>query len=135
MFPKGTSFVQLFFEQFSARVGAVATYSWSALLSAPGARGLLAVLLASVFMPQVWAREELRLPTLALALAMLGVHVVYIGSYQNLDWHLEHSYNRVMFQLVPAACLWFALLVQAFARTSEISSSSETTLAASALTL
>jgi len=49
---------------------------------------------------------------LALLLAFLGVHAVYVGSFLELKFHLDTSYRRVLFQLVPAALVWFGALLQ-----------------------
>ena len=55
----------------------------------------------------------LRVPGLALLLALAGVHLVYIGSFLELEFHLATSYTRVLFQLLPAALSWLAALAPA----------------------
>ncbi len=47
-------------------------------------------------------------PALALAGAVVALHVIYIGSYLQLDFHLATSQRRVLFQLVPTSLLWIA---------------------------
>lgn len=56
----------------------------------------------------------LRVPTLALWMALVGLSVVYLGtphdggSLDGVRWHLETSGRRVFFQLVPCLALWVA---------------------------
>jgi len=110
MFPEGASFLGLFTSQFTDRVPRIASYFVAGLVIDSGSRVLTGIFLASLLFSETRRNEALKAPTLAIGIALFGTHAVYVGSYLDLDWHLEHSYRRVMLQLTPAACLWFALL-------------------------
>lgn len=46
--------------------------------------------------------------TLMFVGAVVALHLIYIGSYLVLSFHLATSQRRVLFQLVPAAIVWAA---------------------------
>ena len=52
------------------------------------------------------------MPTLALIGGVLGLHLVYVGSWLDVEFHLRTSHERVLFQLVPAALLWCVALAR-----------------------
>jgi hypothetical protein len=51
-------------------------------------------------------RKRLLVPTLALIAATVGFYLVYIGSYQEIVWHLYTSSTRVLYLICPAASIW-----------------------------
>ncbi|MEX1025324.1 MAG: hypothetical protein WD226_09625, partial [Planctomycetota bacterium] len=72
---------------------------------------LHAFLFAVVLLPERWREREVALPAVALAVASLGVIVVFLGAPNALDWHLATGAVRVHFQLVPVAALLVARVV------------------------
>ncbi|MHC5210481.1 MAG: hypothetical protein ACYTG2_07180 [Planctomycetota bacterium] len=44
----------------------------------------------------------------AVILGLLGYVLVYLGTPQELDWHLGTSLRRILFHLTPAAVMWTA---------------------------
>ena len=64
----------------------------------------------SLLLPRRAFGPRLALPMLALAGAFVGIHVVYVGSFLPLRFHLDTSYARVTFQLLPAALVLGAAL-------------------------
>jgi hypothetical protein len=107
--PTGKSMFVLLAEQWRERVPALLGEAWSAVRSPHHAHAVfgLLVLVAGVRMPGV-VRSPLALPTVALLGSWVGLHVVYIGSFLPLRFHLDTSYLRVTFQLLPAALLLLA---------------------------
>ena len=124
MFPEGASYPVLFMTQFVDRVPRIVSYVAAGLVNDPGSRVLTGIFIASCMFPEARRNESLKVPTLALGIAFFGTHAVYVGSYLDLDWHMEHSYRRVMLQLTPVACLWFTLFSKelATARLDQIDS-------------
>lgn len=51
-------------------------------------------------------RARMLVPTLALLAATIGFFLVYIGSYQEIVWHLYTSSTRVLYLICPAASIW-----------------------------
>ena len=47
-------------------------------------------------------------PMLALLAVPLGFFLVYVGSFQEIRWHIHTSLYRVFFDIVPATALWLA---------------------------
>lgn len=84
---------------------------------APGSLQGAMLLLVPLGLLWLWRRRALSpglsVPGLALLLALAGTHIVYIGSFLDLQMHLDTSYTRVLFQALPAALLWLAALVHA----------------------
>ena len=58
------------------------------------------------------ATRALLVPTFVIVAAVVVLHLIYIGSYLVLWFHLQTSHRRVLFQLVPAALVWTAALVR-----------------------
>jgi hypothetical protein len=107
--PLGKSFGELFAAQFADRIGPVLGEGASLLVRWDRAHGvLLLVLLAPLLWPRVALARPLGVITLALLGAVLGTHLVYVGSWLELRYHLTTSHARVLFQLVPVSLLWFA---------------------------
>jgi hypothetical protein len=69
------------------------------------------LLICLTFPQQVW-RPPLRLLTALLIGSLIAFLLVYAGSYRDLDWHLDTSGRRVLFQLLPTTALWLALAYQ-----------------------
>lgn len=111
--PTGKTVFELFALQWRERLPAIADRAVETLLSLQLAHGVFVVL---VLAPLVHFRAALgpllRAPTLALLGALLGVHLVYVGSHLDLTFHLDTSYTRVLFQLLPVTLVWFAAWVQ-----------------------
>lgn len=110
--PEG-SVPQLFVKQFGERIGPVCT----AALQLFDPRRLHVVLLLP-FLALLLARRHalarpLFAPTLAIVAAFVVLHLIYVGSYLVLSFHLETSQRRVLFQLVPVTIVWTAALVRA----------------------
>ncbi|HEU4417484.1 MAG TPA: hypothetical protein VFT55_01020, partial [Planctomycetota bacterium] len=103
------SFRELFVAQFGDRIGPVLGEGAGLLVRWDRAHGvLLLVLLAPLLWPRVAIARPLGIVTLALLGAVLGTHLVYVGSWLELRYHLTTSHARVLFQLVPVSLLWFA---------------------------
>ncbi len=102
--PTGKSMFALMAEQWPDRVP-VLLQEALALLVAPGHAHVVFALLAAaaVLVPRALAGRAHALPALALGGAFVGLHVVYVGSFLPLRFHLDTSYTRVLFQLLPAA--------------------------------
>ena len=108
--------------QFSERIDIVAKHFaedlfWEPLFELPslslGSAGhaehnaaLGVVLLLFLLRPRASLRGALMIPVTAVAFALIGYYLVYIGSFhRDIAWHLETSSARVLFSLVPAALL------------------------------
>jgi len=65
-------------------------------------------LLTLLFLRRAALSRALFAPTLMLFGAVVALHLIYIGSYLVLSFHLATSQLRVMFQLVPSALVWAA---------------------------
>ena len=101
---EGLSMFDLALVQWRERVPAMLGEAWQAALSLEHVHALFAVLLAAALLvPRVALGARLAVPTLALAGSLLGLHAVYVGSHLDLRVHLDTSYLRVLFQLVPVA--------------------------------
>jgi hypothetical protein len=112
--PTGKSMFVLLQEQWGERLPVVLGRMVETVLSLRLAQGaFLCLLVLPVLLPRVAWGRELALPTLGLLLAFVGVHVVYLGSFLPLQFHLDTSYERVLFQLLPAVLVWFAAVVRA----------------------
>lgn len=100
--------------QLGERFPLVAGHLLREVLLSPAHSGLVlaAVLLAA---PVSWLRREVLVPALALALALGGIAVVFLGAPHDVRWHLDTAAARVTFQLFPAAVLSLGLLVAASA--------------------
>jgi hypothetical protein len=104
--PEGSSLLSLVFSQFSERIGPLTAYVLDLGLFSPATQGIyLFFVLALLLLPLSSFREELYLPTAIIGLSLLGCLLVYVGSYQELIWHLDTSAGRLLFQLTPFAGL------------------------------
>lgn len=75
--------------------------------------GVLLVVLASALLwPRAALGRRLFVPTLALLGSFAGLHLVYLGTHLEVVHHMRTSQDRVVFQLVPVALLWFLELVR-----------------------
>jgi hypothetical protein len=118
--PTGASLPALFMAQWPARASAVVAEFAAVAGNPAGAHSVLAVLLLS----PLWCwraafGRELGVVTVALIGAVLTLHAVYVGSWLPLRQHLDTSYARVLFQLVPATLVWFAAVAEAHLRTPD----------------
>ncbi|MBM4063071.1 MAG: hypothetical protein FJ265_18540 [Planctomycetes bacterium] len=110
--PTGKSMFVLMAQQWQERVPALAAEFAAAVTSPAQAHvvfGLL--LLGALLRPRRASGPPLALPFLALFGGLLGLHVVYVGSFLPLRFHLDTSYLRVTFQLLPAALVLLAALL------------------------
>ncbi len=102
--PTGKSMFTLMAEQWPERVPALCGEALRLFVDVGHAHVVFAlVLLGAVLAPRRALRSALALPVLALLAAFVGLHVVYVGSFLPLRFHLDTSYTRVLFQLLPAA--------------------------------
>lgn len=109
--PTGKSMFALMAEQWRERVPAMFAEAASVFLSLAHAHVVFAVLLLGVVcVPRVALGQRLALPVIALLGALIGIHVVYVGSFLPLRMHLDTSYARVLFQLLPAALVLVAAI-------------------------
>jgi hypothetical protein len=109
--PTGKGMAALFLEQFADRAMPILVRAGHEVIAPGSVQGAI-LLLVPLALLWSWRRAPaLRVPGLALLLALLGVHLVYIGSFLGLKFHMDTSYTRVLFQLLPAALLWLAALV------------------------
>ena len=109
--PSGKSMFALMAEQWPERVPAMLAEAFAVLTSPSHAHVVFALLLLGAFLlPRGAFGPRMALPMLALAGAFVGIHVVYVGSFLPLRFHLDTSYTRVTFQLLPAALVLAAAL-------------------------
>lgn len=104
--PTGKSMFRLLVEQGPERAPAMLREAWAAITSPQHghlAFGLLPLVAAA--RGRAFRHSPLAMPTVAMLLAFVGLHVVYLGSFLPLRFHLDTSYLRVTFQLLPAALL------------------------------
>ncbi|MBL8725514.1 MAG: hypothetical protein JNK49_15840 [Planctomycetes bacterium] len=114
--PTGKSMFVLLVEQWRERVPVLLGEAWSAVCSPQhGHAGFAALLLVAVVRLRRLVGGALALPTLALLGSWVGLHVVYVGSFLPLRFHLDTSYLRVTFQLLPAALFLLAAQLGAVA--------------------
>lgn len=110
--PRGETFAALFAAQFPERIGPVVAAGMRLLTNIERAHGvLLLVLLAPLLWPRRALAQPLGLVTLALLGSVVGVHLVYVGSWLELQYHLTTSHARVLYQLVPVGLVWFAAVL------------------------
>jgi hypothetical protein len=118
--PTGKSLFTLLVEQGPERAPVLLRAAGEVLLDPRRAHGLFVLLpLAVLLVPRAALGARLALPTLALAGAFVGVHVVYAGSWLDVRFHLDTSHTRVLFHLVPALAVWIAALTRDFAAASD----------------
>lgn len=110
--PTGKSMFTLMAEQWRERVPAMFWEAVHALTSLSHAHVVFALaMLAAVMAPRHALGRRLAIPVLALLGAFAGIHVVYVGSFLPLRFHLDTSYLRVTFQLLPALLVVLAAIV------------------------
>lgn len=109
--PTGKSMFTLMAEQWQQRVPAMLAEGAGVVVSMSHAGVVFGLLLLGVVCaPRHALGRRLAMPVLALLGALLGIHVVYVGSFLPLRMHLDTSYTRVLFQLLPAALVLLAAL-------------------------
>jgi hypothetical protein len=110
--PSGKSMFALMAEQWPVRVPAMAAEAASVAMSTAHAHVVFALLLLGALLRgRRILPTGLAVPLLALYGGFVGLHVVYVGSFLPLRFHLDTSYTRVTFQLLPAAIVLLAALV------------------------
>ncbi len=111
--PTGQTLADLVVSQFDERAQVVAARGAEQAFSLRSAHGVFALLLlAPVVLPLRCFGRELAALTLMLLASLAGVHLVYVGSFLDLEFHLRTSHERVLFHLVPLAVLWFACVAR-----------------------
>jgi hypothetical protein len=96
--------------QLAERTGIVAAYAARSAFASPlsiSLAPLLFVVLVVLF-PKRVSSDPFAVPGLSFALALAALFLVYAGSYHPVGWHLETSFNRVVYQLTPALTLWIS---------------------------
>jgi hypothetical protein len=109
----GVGWPRLFAAQWQTHAPRVLQAGIDLLFSPASAAGVLLVPLPALLLRTVRQEPRLRAPALALLLSVLGLHLVYVGTWIDLDLHLRTSHARVVGQLVPAAIVWLAAVVAA----------------------
>jgi len=113
--PTGKSMFELMAEQWPERVPALILEACHALLALDHTHAAFAlVLFALVLVPRI-TLGSLAVPTLALLGALVGLHLVYVGSFLELRFHLDTSHRRVTFQLLPVAVVLLAAIARGVA--------------------
>jgi len=110
--PSGQSIFAVLLDQGVERIPIVAGYFWDRILAQPRHSGFTILILFGVWivMPRRIWRTPLGVPGLALALFVLGMFVIFLGSGRDLEKHLRSAAARVVFQCVPALLLWLGAL-------------------------
>ena len=110
--PEG-SVPELFVAQFGDRALPVLLAAGELLLDPRRLHVVLVVpFVAALVAWRTVATRALLVPTFVIVTAVVVLHLIYIGSYLVLWFHLQTSHRRVLFQLVPAALVWTAALVR-----------------------
>jgi hypothetical protein len=105
----GRGFLALALERAGERLAAVGDHFASqVLLASDHSRWLLPALAILAFARR--ERAAPRGPALAVALVLVGYFVIFLGTHQELTWHLETAARRVAWHVVPAAALLVAAL-------------------------
>lgn len=111
--PTGKTMLELVGQQFVERAPEVGQRAASTMLLSPEPHAIFLVLLLA---PVLWRRATLSRQLFpfwfGMLAAVVGMHLVYVGSFLPLQFHLDTSYLRVLFQLVPATMVWCAALAQ-----------------------
>jgi hypothetical protein len=111
--PEGRSLLQVIAAQFGERAPAIGERAAQVAFLSFEPQALFFV---AVIAPLLWRGRALGgalLPLWAwLCASLLGLHIVWLGSFLEVRFHLDTSYLRVLFQLLPAAMLWFAVLAR-----------------------
>lgn len=112
----GKTMFELMGEQWRERVLAMFAEAGRWILALDHIHVVFGLLLALVILvPRIALGRELAVPTLALLGAFVGLHAVYVGSPLPLRMHLDTSYLRVHFQLLPAGLVVIAAAWRAVA--------------------
>jgi hypothetical protein len=110
--PTGKSMFTLMAEQWQERVPAMFWEALHGMVSLSHAHVVFALAMCALLLaPRHALGRNLALPLLALLGAFAGIHVVYVGSFLPLRFHLDTSYTRVTFQLLPAMLVVIAAIV------------------------
>ncbi|MCA8964975.1 MAG: hypothetical protein H6838_10935 [Planctomycetes bacterium] len=110
--PTGKSMFALMAEQWPERVPALCGEALRLFVDVGHAHVVFALLLlGAVLAPRAALRSAMALPVLTLGASFVGLHVVYVGSFLPLRFHLDTSYTRVLFQLLPAAVVLLGCLL------------------------
>ncbi|MEY3162141.1 MAG: hypothetical protein RIT25_2132 [Planctomycetota bacterium] len=126
--PSGRTLTELVVTQFDERAPVVAARGAEMVFSLHASHGVFALLLlAPLALPLRCFSRELAGLTFMLLASLVGVHLVYVGSFLDLDFHLGTSHARVLFQLVPLAMLWFACLARGLLGTATAGAQTVTT--------
>jgi hypothetical protein len=113
--PTGKGMAALLLEQFPERVLPVLLRAGAEMIDPGSPQGAM-LLLVPLGLFWAWWRglfPRLWVPGFALLVALAGMHAVYVGSFLDLQRHMDTSYARVLFQALPAALLWLAALAAA----------------------
>ncbi|MFM1870657.1 MAG: hypothetical protein RL398_79 [Planctomycetota bacterium] len=112
--PTGKSMFALMQEQWPERIPALLAEFGRLCVDLGHAHAMFAALaIAAVLCRRRLLDRGLAVPVVALAGALVGLHVVYVGSFLPLRFHLDTSYTRVLFQILPAAVLLLGDLLAA----------------------
>lgn len=126
--PTGRTLTELVAAQFDERAPVVALRAAEQSFSLHAAHGVFAlVLLAPLVLPLRCFSRELAGLTFMLLASLAGIHLVYVGSFLDLQFHLGTSHARVLFQVVPLAMLWFACLARGLLGTASSGAQTVTT--------
>jgi hypothetical protein len=94
-----------------ARLPVIARHVWELVVDPVNTQLVVLLFLGLVAVAPVRAFGPRLAFTLALLLGLAGYMAVYMGTYWDLEDHLDHSAARVVYHLVPAAGLWVLLFV------------------------
>lgn len=115
--PLGRSFADLFVAQFADRIGPVLAAGTRLLTRVDQPHGvLLLVFLLPLLAPRAALSRPLGVITVSLLGSVVALHLVYIGSWLDLEFHLVTSHLRVLLQLVPASLVWCVALLGRLSR-------------------
>lgn len=110
--PQG-SVLQLFVAQFRDRALPVLDAATRAIFDPRRLHFVLALpLLLLILAPRIALSRRHFVPTCAIAGALVVLHLIYVGSYLLLEFHLATSQRRVLFQLVPVTLVWAAAITR-----------------------
>lgn len=111
--PEG-SVPELFVAQFSERAVPVLQAAASVLFDPRHLQFVLVLpFLALVVARRAALSRALFAPTCALVGSFVVLHLIYVGSYLVLSFHLATSQLRVLYQLTPATLVWVAAAARA----------------------
>ncbi|MCA8976865.1 MAG: hypothetical protein KDC98_19235 [Planctomycetes bacterium] len=112
--PTGKTMFELMAEQWRDRVPAMLAEAWSSTLALGHVHAVFAALLLAVaLLPRVALGRRFALPVLAVSGGLAGLHIVYVGSFLPLRFHLDTSYLRVLFQILPVTLVLLGAVLSA----------------------